>query len=105
MVNVKQRERVHVVLNPLAERIRQARETAHLHSHVEILPLDVAGTDVLRIGVTENNLLSDAQTLCGAVRPCSVRISAEHLDQLRVVDLIRESINKPRSSTSCVHRL
>jgi hypothetical protein len=81
MMNMKQRERVHVVFNALAERICQACKPAHLHSHVEILSLNVAGADMLRIRVTENDLLSDAKTLGGAVRPRSIRISAEHLDQ------------------------
>jgi hypothetical protein len=35
----------------------------------------------------------DAQTLCGAVRPSTIRVRAEKFDQLRVVDLIREGIN------------
>lgn len=36
------RNRVEVVLDFLTEAVRQAREPAHLHSHGEVLALDVA---------------------------------------------------------------
>src|SRR4051794_16966215 len=88
MVNVKECDGRNMVLNLFAEGIGQASEAAHLHPHVEILSLDIAGADVLRIGVAKPDLLFDAQTLRGAVPLLGFRIVPEHLDELRVVDVI-----------------
>jgi hypothetical protein len=52
VMHVKQRERVCLVLDLLTERVRQAREAAHVHPHVQILPFNVARADVFRIGFT-----------------------------------------------------
>ena len=93
MVHVKQRQRVCVVLDLFAECVRQARETAHVHPHVQVLSFYIAGTDVLRIGAAKNDLALDTQTLRGAVPLLGFRIIPEYLDKLRVVDLIREGIN------------
>ena len=40
-----------VILDLFAESIRQASETAHSHSHAEVLPFNVRRTNVLRVGV------------------------------------------------------
>jgi len=45
-----------VVLDFLAERIRQARKAAHGHPHREILALDVRRGDVFRIGIASDFL-------------------------------------------------
>jgi uncharacterized protein YndB with AHSA1/START domain len=45
------RDRGNMVFNLLRERISQARETAHRHPHCEVLPLDIAGADVLGIPI------------------------------------------------------
>src|SRR3989442_2920467 len=93
MMNMKQRERVYMVLDLFTESIRQPSKAAHLHPHVKILSLNETGGDVPGIGVTKNERLLDAKTLRGAVRPCSIRIGAVNLDELREVDIIRERIN------------
>lgn len=59
VVHVKQRNHRHVVLNLLAESIRKSREASHVHSHVEILTLDIARGDMRLIRVTD-----DFDTLC-----------------------------------------
>jgi len=45
-----------VVLNLFRERIRQASKSAHRHAHCEVLAFDVAGADVLRIGMSADAL-------------------------------------------------
>ena len=64
-----------VVLGLLREGIRQPREAAHLHPHREVLPLGVAGADVLRIGAGPQRGASQLQR---TRRGCSVlaRLSA-----------------------------
>ena len=103
VVNVEQRKRVNMVINALAERVRQAREPAHLHPHVEILSFDEASRDMLGVWVAENDLLSDAQTLSGAVPLLGFRIVPENLDKLRVVDLVLVQIpSYTRFGWSCL---
>ena len=46
---------------------RQPREPAHLHPHVEIVPLGKRRADMLGIGVAFNPRLANAGALCGAV--------------------------------------
>src|SRR6266704_3411983 len=96
MMNMKQCERVHVVLNALAERISQASEPAHLHSHVEILSLYKTGRDMLWIGIADDYLPFGAHTLRGAVPLLSFRSVVVILHELGEVD----SILKQRISNS-----
>jgi len=51
VVHVKQRQHSYVILNLLAEGIRQASEAPHVHPHVKVLALDIAGADVLWVRV------------------------------------------------------
>ena len=55
IVHVVERHRGNVILNLLREGIGQTSEPAHGHSHGQILPLDIACADVLRIGVAKAN--------------------------------------------------
>src|SRR5260370_37125627 len=88
VVNMKQRQRVNMILNLLAETIRQACEAAVLHSQVEILALHKRSADMFRIGRTKYAFFFDAKTLRGAVRPSAFRISPENLNELRLVVVI-----------------
>ena len=45
VVHEVQRDRVHVILDLLRERVRQTGEAAHSHAHREVLALDVGGRD------------------------------------------------------------
>jgi hypothetical protein len=40
-----------VVLKLLAEAVRHARKTVHLHPHRKVLTLYISGEDALRIGI------------------------------------------------------
>ena len=44
-----ERDCMAVILCLLAEPVRQARESPHAHSDTQVLPLDIAGTDVARV--------------------------------------------------------
>ena len=93
VVNVKNRQRMDMILDLFTEGVRQASEAPVLHSQVKILALHIAGADMLRIWRTKQRFFFDAKTLRGAVRPCSDRIGPENLNQLRVVDIIGKGIN------------
>jgi hypothetical protein len=54
VVHVVKRNRVAVILNLLGKSVCQPRETAHLHTHSEILALNVAGRNVLGIRLADN---------------------------------------------------
>src|ERR1700728_181077 len=60
VVHVVDRDGVSVVLDLLTERVGQAGELTHPHSHREVLALDVGGRDALRIGVARDDPLVDS---------------------------------------------
>jgi len=93
VVHVEQRHLVHMVIDLFAESICQARESSHTHPHGEILSLNITRGDVLRIGIAQDSLRDCAKTLRRAVALLSFRIVAVKLHKLRVVDLIRKSID------------
>jgi hypothetical protein len=92
IVRVEQRDLVHVVLNLFAEAIRQASESAHAHSHREVLSFDVAGANVLWIGIAGDLNAFGSQTLRGAAAFLSLRIIAEDLNQLSKVNSVSKCI-------------
>ena len=49
VVHEVERNRVRVHLDLLAEPVGQPSEAAHVHPHRQVLTLDVAGRDVLRV--------------------------------------------------------
>lgn len=92
IVHVKQGNHGDVILNLLTEGVRQAGESAHVHPHIEVLPLHVAGADVFMVRGADNVYALGAQTLCRAVAFLPVRIVAVDFHQLRVVHVLRERI-------------
>ena len=92
VVHMKQRQHSDVIFELLTEGIRQPGEPAHVHPHVEILSLDVGRADVLRVGRTDDRLSLGAKTLRRAVTGRPLGIAAVDLNQLRVVDILSESI-------------
>jgi hypothetical protein len=77
----------------LAERVRQPREPAHRHPHREVLTLDVAGRDVLRVGVAGHVLRDATQALGRAVpRIWLFAGRAVELHEHRVIDIASEGI-------------
>jgi hypothetical protein len=63
--HVEQRNRVHMVLNLLRERVRQPGKPAHLHSHGQVLPFNVTGADVLGVRRPNDSLSLGPLTLRG----------------------------------------
>ncbi len=96
VVRVEQRDHGDVIVKLLTEGVRQARKSSHLHSHVKILPLNVAGADVLRLRLADDFAPLGPKTLRGAVALLSLGIVAEYFDQLGVVDLFARCIRDSR---------
>ena len=67
IVHVEECEHSDMILQLLAERIRQPGEAAYIHSHVEVLPFHIAGADVFRVRGADNLNALGAKTLCRAV--------------------------------------
>jgi hypothetical protein len=61
------RQRGDVVFDLFAEGVRQPSESAHRHSHREVLALDIARADMLRIGVSDADLFLGCQARRWAV--------------------------------------
>ena len=92
VVHMEQRDHGDVMIQLLAERIRQAREAPHVHPPVEILSFHVRRANVRVIRCADDVDTLGAQTLCRAVALLPFRIVAVDLHQLRVVNSLRERI-------------
>lgn len=92
IVHVEQRDHRDMVVKFLTEGIRQSGKSTHVHSHVQILALYVAGRDMAKIGSTDQLDSFGPKTLRGAVTLLPFGIVAEDLDQLRVVDPFAEGV-------------
>lgn len=57
VVHVEQRDRVHMVVELLGKLIGQTGEPTHVHAPRQVLPFDVARSDVLRVRVAGDCLL------------------------------------------------
>lgn len=62
---------VGVVLDLLGQSIGKPGKALHLHPHRELLALDVAGRDVLRIGLAHDSLPLTGHALGGTVAGAS----------------------------------
>src|ERR1022692_622024 len=92
VVHMEQSQHSDVIFQFLAEGVRQPGEPPHTHPHVEILSLNVRRADMLRVWRTDDRLSLGPKTLRRAVTGCSLGIAAIDLNQLRVVNIFRESI-------------
>lgn len=92
VVHEMEGNRMFVIFDFLREGIRQAREAAHLHSHGEVLALNVARRDMSPVGIARNRRRDGSNANRGAVaRFFLSRLISVQLDQHRVVNLIAES--------------
>jgi hypothetical protein len=81
-------QRVDAVLDFLAESVGQAGKAANAHPHGKVLPLNVAGADVLPLRAARHIVNGEANALGGAVAAlCAFRCWAVMLHQHGVIDL------------------
>src|SRR5881394_2614940 len=93
VVHVMHGDRRHEVFNLLAEGVGQAGEPAHAHPHREVLALDIAGRDVLRVWTAGDGVLLSSQAIGRRVaRLGAARRVAVDLDELREVYIRAESL-------------
>lgn len=92
VMHMEQRNHVNMVVDLFRERIGQSSKPAHIHSHVQVLPLDVAGRDVLRFRSTSHGLAKSAKTLRRAVAFLPFRIVAVDLVKLRIINSGSKSV-------------
>ena len=95
VVHIVDRERCYVVLDFLRVSICQARVSAHLHPHGQVLALDKAGADVLRVRIADLWFLLAADALrwrvagfCG----CLFNRSSVMLHQNRIIDIALKGV-------------
>jgi hypothetical protein len=67
IVHMEQSQHSDMVLDLLAEGIRKPGEAAHIHPHVEVLTLHIAGADVVVIGLSDDVYALGTKTLRRAV--------------------------------------
>jgi len=67
VVGEVQRNCMRVVFDFLRKSIRQSRESAHVHSHREVLSLNITRGDQRGIRIAANSVQFDADALRGAV--------------------------------------
>src|SRR5438067_13879774 len=77
---------IDVILNLLTEAVRQARKPPHAHPHREILSFDVAGRNVLRIGLASDRSYGNALDLSGAVASLWFAARAIDFNESGVID-------------------
>src|ERR1700685_1144787 len=75
------------ILQFLRKSVRQARKPSHLHSHGQILPLDIAGRNVVGIRIAKPDLGYTLRDRTWGVLPFAVMLTivAKELDELREI--------------------
>jgi hypothetical protein len=87
----EQRDRPHVVLDLLWECIRQSGKVAHVHPHVQVLPLSKRRADMLGVRVAFDRRLDRSGAFGRAVAALhALRRSAVNLHNLSVVNVATE---------------
>src|SRR6266478_1880209 len=86
-MHVMQADGVSVVFDLFREGIGQSGEPPHAHSHREILPLDIACRDMVRVWVASAAVRLSPVNLRWTVPPGRMRNFAVKLDELSVIDI------------------
>src|SRR5436190_14671697 len=78
----------------LAESIRQARQSAHLHSHGEVLPFHVRRADMGRVGISESDSGYNLREPWWGVPPVGIvlPIISKQFGELREVNVHAEAL-------------
>lgn len=69
---------VHVILDFLRESVCKASKATHGHSHGEVLPIDVASRNQIRIGIAGDNFFLTADTVSRRVAISSFVLSVTY---------------------------
>ena len=91
VVHEVQGDGVGVVLYFLAEGVGQPREPTHLHSHREVLALDIARRHVLWVRIATDLSLPGSVALSRGIAVIPVWLRPEQFDKHRIVNLPAES--------------
>lgn len=95
-----------MILQFLAERVRQAREPAHRHSYAEVRALHVRRADVLRIGITFHYVAFAGCADRRALALLAFGRVAVNLRKLCIVDVIaKRAIYRRQINLQTVRRL
>lgn len=92
VVHAVESNRRNVVFQFLGEGVSQASESAHPHTHGQVLTLNKTGGDMLRVRVSNLAGFLAACASCGAVALLALGAVAVHLDQHGIVDIFAEPI-------------
>ena len=84
--HVVQADRVDLILNLLAVRVRQSRESSHRYSHGQILAFNEAGGDMVTIAIIANRLSPCADATWRRVARFMFTNAAIEVDQHRIVN-------------------
>lgn len=85
-----QSNRVAKVVHLLAETIGKPRESPHLHLHRQVLALDKAGRNVIRIGTSHDDGCLRTDAFRRAIPDFLAFVRTVNLDQCGVVNLASE---------------
>ena len=91
VVHHVERDSGSVVLNLLAERFGPPGESAHPHPHSQIGALDIAGADILGVGVADNRRTFTPDALRRAIALLGIGGASVDLDQLGIVHVAPKS--------------
>ena len=89
---VRQGDGCDMILKFLREGISQSREPARRHPHAKVVPLDVAGVDVLRVGLADDCMTLAPDTDRWAIPLLRFFWKAVNLHELGIVDIARERL-------------
>ena len=81
-----------MVLDLFREGISQSGEPACSHPHAKVVPFDIAGVDVLRVGVAGNRVALATKANSGAIALLRAFGYAVYLNQHRVVHIATERL-------------
>src|SRR5882672_7691831 len=82
-----------VVFDLLGKAICQARETAHSHTHCEILPFNKTGRNVIRVRLSAEYASAAPNACCRTVAALwRVARGAEYLDEHRIINIATKTL-------------
>jgi len=90
VVHVMDRERRDMALDLFAKAVRQSGEPSQAHPHREVLPLNIAGRNMLWVGIARNSLALASDALRWTVARVAWAFRAVDFHQHRVINIVLE---------------